>query len=138
VRNNHIVAGKDLNSAAILGRSRDATVRVIFLTDINHPESLTSAALYAERLKNYYRKLDRPSHQSLLNTTVFCLGNSGESGPSATLIRGLTRNYNWEHLDSLILTENYREAGRALLAVPVPSRGLQQEKVSGTQMAAVI
>ena len=112
VRNNRIAAVKDLNRAAIPGRSsRDSTVRVIFLTDIDHPESLTSAALYAERLKNYYRKLDRPDHQSMLNTTVFCLGNSGESGPPTTLIRGLMRNNSWDHIDSLILTENYREDG---------------------------
>jgi hypothetical protein len=54
VHNNCIAAVKDLNRAAIVDySSRDATVRVIFLTDIDHPESLTSAALYAERLKIY-------------------------------------------------------------------------------------
>ena len=110
VRNNRIAAVKDLNKAAIPGRSsRDSTVRVIFLTDIDHPESLTSAALYAERLKNYYRKLERPGHQPMLNTTVFCLGNSGEIGPPTALIQGLARKNSWDHLDSLILSENYRE-----------------------------
>lgn len=110
LRNNRIAALKDLNRAAIPGQSSaDATVRVIFLTDIEIPETLSSAALYAERLKTYYRRFERPGHQSMLNTSVVCLSNSGESGPPALLIKRLLRKQSWSHLDSLILTENYSE-----------------------------
>lgn len=110
VRNNRIAAVKDLNTAAIPGRSRsDSTVRVVFLTDIDHAESLTSAALYAERLKNHYRKLERDGHQPMISTTVVCLSNSGEAGPPAALIQGLSLHNKWEHIDSLILSENYRQ-----------------------------
>jgi len=119
IRNNRIAAVKDLNNAAIPGRSnRDSTVRVIFLTDLKYPESLSTAAIYAERLKAYYRKLEKPNHQMLLNTTVLCLSNSGEAGPPALLIQRLARNNSWEHLDSLILSENYREDA-AQIAGPI-------------------
>ncbi len=121
IRNNRIAAVKDLNNAAIPGRSsRDSTVRVLFLTDIRSPESLSTASLYAERLKSYYNKLEKQGHQQLLNTTVLCLSNSGEAGTSSTLIQKLTRNNNWEHLDSLILSENYREDA-AQIAGPIQS-----------------
>ncbi|HZU66829.1 MAG TPA: hypothetical protein VFA09_06090 [Ktedonobacteraceae bacterium] len=110
VRTNRIAAVKDLNPAAIPGRStRDSTVRVVFLTDVDHPESLTSAALYADHLKHYACKFDRPGHQPLLSTTVVCLGNTGEAGPPTALIQGLSLNNSWDHIDSLILSENYRE-----------------------------
>lgn len=110
VRNNRIAALKDLNPAAIPGRSRrDSTVRVVFLTDVDHPESLTSAATYADRLKSYYRKLERQGHQPMLNTVVVCLSNTGEAGPPTRLIQGLSLNNKWDHIDSLILSENYRE-----------------------------
>lgn len=116
LRNNRIAAVKDLNRAAIPGRSsRDSTVRVIFLTDMDHPESLSSAACYAERLKAYYQKFERAGHQPMMSTTVFCLSNSGESGPPAALIKGLSRNNNWSHLDSLIISENFSEEA-ALIA----------------------
>lgn len=110
IRNNRIAAVADLNKAGIPGRSlRDATVRVIFLTDAERPESLKSAAIYAERIKDYYRKRERPNHQPLVSTTILCLGNSGEIGPPRKLIEGLMRNNSWDHLDTLILSEDYRE-----------------------------
>lgn len=110
LRNNRIVAVADLNKAGIPGRSsRDATVRVIFLTDVSRPDSLTSAALYAEQLKAHYRKYERQGHQALINTTALCLSNPGEAGPPNTLLLGLMRNNSWDHLDTLILSENYRE-----------------------------
>ncbi len=112
IRNNRIAAVKDVPPSAIPGRSgQDATVRIIFLTDVTYSDSLTSAAYYAERLKNHYRKFDRPGHQPLVNITVLCLGNSGEAGPPTELIKGLSRNNSWDHLDSLILSENFREDG---------------------------
>lgn len=110
VRNNRIAAVKDLNPAAIPGRSRrDSTVRVVFLADVDHPESLTSAAIYADRLKSYYRKFERQGHQPMLNTVVVCLSNTGEARPPIKLIQGLSLNNKWDHIDSLILSENYRE-----------------------------
>lgn len=110
IRNNRIAAVADLNKAAIPGRStRDATVRIIFLTDAENQNSLKSAAIYAERIKEYYRKRERSNHQPLVSTTVLCLGNSGEVGPPKKLIEGLLRNKGWSHLDTLILSEDYRE-----------------------------
>ncbi|MEO8972483.1 MAG: hypothetical protein ABI406_12880, partial [Ktedonobacteraceae bacterium] len=110
IRNNRIAAVADLNKAGIPGRSiRDATVRVIFLTDAERQESLKSAAIYADRIKEYYRKRERIDHQQLVSTTVICLGNSGEIGPPKKLIEGLLRNKDWKHLDTLILSEDYRE-----------------------------
>jgi hypothetical protein len=110
IRNNRIAAVADLNKAAIPGRStRDATVRVIFLTDAENQNSLKSAAIYAERIKEYYRKRERSNHQPLVSTTALCLGNSGEVGPPKKLIEGLLRNKSWSHLDTLILSEDYRE-----------------------------
>lgn len=110
IRNNRIAAVADLNKAGIPGRSlRDATVRVIFLTDAEREESLKSAAIYAEHIKNYYRKRERLNHQPLVSTTILCLGNSGEAGPPRKLIEGLMRNDGWDHLDTLILSEDYRD-----------------------------
>ncbi len=110
IRNNRIAAVADLNKAAIPGRStRDATVRIIFLTDAQNQSSLKSAAIYAERIKEYYSKRERRDHQSLVSTTVLCLGNSGEAGPPRKLIEGLLRKNSWDHLDTLILSEDYRE-----------------------------
>lgn len=110
VRNNRIAAINDSNHTGIPGQSsQDATVRVIFLVDAKRSDSLTSAALYAEALKDHYRKLNRQGYQEFINTTVLCLGNDGFSGPPTRLINGLMRNNSWAHLDSLILSEDYRD-----------------------------
>jgi len=110
IRNNRIAAVRDLNIAGIPGRSfDDATVRVIFLADAESLESLSSAALYADRLKEYYQKLEHAHLPPLINTTILCLGRSGEVGPPEKLIKGLRRNDSWKHVDSLILSEDYRE-----------------------------
>ncbi len=110
IRNNRIAAVGDLDKSGIAGRSiRDATVRVIFLTEAGSSESLISAAAYAAHLKEHFRKLDRDGHQTMLSTTVICLNYRGEAGPATDLIRGLHWNNSWEHLDSLILSEQYRE-----------------------------
>lgn len=112
LRTNRTRAVADLNKAGIPGHStKDATVRVIFLTDANRPASLKSAALYAQTLKDHSRKLKKSGHQEFINTTVLCLGNTGMSGPPRALIEGLTRNKSWSHLDTLIVSENYREDG---------------------------
>ncbi|MFL5655648.1 MAG: hypothetical protein ACJ8CB_15905 [Ktedonobacteraceae bacterium] len=110
LRNNRIAAVGDLDKSGIAGRSiRDATVRVIFLTEAGSSESLISAAAYAAHLKEHFRKLDRDGHQTMLSTTVICLNYRGEAGPATDLIRGLHWNNSWDHLDSLILSEQYRE-----------------------------
>ena len=110
VRNNRIAAVNDSNHTGIPGQSvQDATVRVIFLADAKRSDTLTSAALYADALKDHYRKLNRQGYQEFINTTILCLGNDGYSGPPTRLINGLMRNNGWGHLDSLILSEDYRD-----------------------------
>lgn len=110
IRNNHIVAVTDLDKAGTAERSiKDATVRIIFLTDVERPASLSGAAAYAAYLKEYYGKRERAGHQPLISTTVLCLNNSGEAVPPRELIQGLLWEERWDHLDSLILSEKYRE-----------------------------
>src|SRR5713226_5078571 len=82
IRNNRIAAVGDLNKSGSAGRSvMDATVRIIFLTEASSKESLISAATYAARLKDHFRKLERAGHQTMVSTTVICLDNRGEIGP---------------------------------------------------------
>jgi hypothetical protein len=110
VRNNRIAAVNDLNKAGIPGRNMpDATTRVIFLTEANNRESLSSASAYAAKLKEHFVKLERKHHQHLISTTVMCLNASGEEGPPSDLIYGLLWNGKWEHIDSILLSEQYRE-----------------------------
>ena len=110
IRNNHIVAVTDLDKAGTAERSvKDATVRVIFLTDVERPASLCTAASYAAHLKEYYGKRERAGHQPLISTTVLCMNNSGEAAPPRELIQGLLWEEDWDHLDSLILNEKYRQ-----------------------------
>ncbi len=102
IRTNRIVAMQDITNEKHLERSsRETVVRVIFLVDFALPASLTSAALYAEHLKHYYRKLERPGQLPLLNTLVLCLGVATPS-----VYKELCRNNRWDHLDTLILSEN--------------------------------
>lgn len=109
IRNNHFSAVQDGDIAGIIGNSiKDETVRVIFLADVTRAESLTTAAIYAEGLKVQAQRLARTGYAPLINTTVLCLGHPGEGGPPEKLIHGLMRNQSWEHLDSLILCEDYR------------------------------
>lgn len=108
IRNNRIKAVNDLSRDGIAGHSvRDATVRVIFLTQSEDHESLLSAATYAAHLKEHIKKVERKGYQNLISTTVVCLDNRGEAGPPAYVIQGLCWNNKWEHLDSLIFSEKY-------------------------------
>jgi hypothetical protein len=110
IRNNRIAAVADLNKSGIPGRStRDATVRVIFLTEAENPESLVSVAHYTAKLKEHFGKLERGGHQPMVSTTVLCLNNSGEAGPPTDLIQGLRWNDDWKHIDSLLISEQFRE-----------------------------
>ncbi len=108
LRNNRHVAVADLEKS-MSGRSvKDATVRVLFLTDAERPDSLATTAIYAAHLKAYYAKKGRPGQQPLISTTALCLNNSGEATPSTDL-KELLWDDGWEHLDALILTEDYRQ-----------------------------
>src|SRR6266566_366461 len=110
IRNNRIAAVTDLKKSGIPGRSiRDATVRVIFLTEANDQESLVSVAAYAAKLKEHFGKLERESHQPMVSTTVLCLNMSGEAGPPTDLIYGLRWDNDWKHIDSLLISEQFRE-----------------------------
>jgi len=111
IRNNRIKAVNDLSRDGIAGHSvRDATVRVIFLTQSEDHESLLSASTYAANLKKHVKKGERKGHQSLISTTVVCLDNRGEAGPPMDVIQGLSWNNKWEHLDSLIVSEKYSDS----------------------------
>ncbi len=110
IRTNRIVAVADLNKSGIAGRSvKDATVRIIFLTEAGNRESLITAAAYSAQLKEHFRKLEREGHQPMVSTTVVCLNNSGEAGPPEELIQGLRWKGDWKHIDSLLISEQYRE-----------------------------
>ena len=116
LRNNRIAAQTDLNKAGITGHTtRDATVRIIFLTSAESNESLSSASAYAAHLKAHFRKLEREGYQALISTTMICLDSSSEGGPPEGLIKGLRWNDRWDHLDSLILSEKYSD-NSALIA----------------------
>ncbi len=113
LRNNRHVAVADVERT-MSGRSvKEAVVRVIFLTDAERPDSLATTALYAAHLKQFYAQKTAQGQQSLVNTIALCLNNSGSITPSADLKELLWKddegNDGWEHLDVLILTENYRE-----------------------------
>ncbi len=116
IRNNRIAAVADLNKAGVAGRSvRDATVRIIFLSDAGHRESLVSAATYAAHVKQHFKKLEREGHQAMVSVTIVCLDNSAEAGPPVDLIQGLRWENKWDHIDSLILSEKYSD-NSALIA----------------------
>jgi hypothetical protein len=119
VRSNRIVAFQDLPKSGKVGQTkRDPTVRVIFITDAKNPESLASATVYAVRLKERFRKRERPGQQAFVSTTVLCLDSRTEEDASAQLIENLSWEERWDHIDSLIVNEQYNAEG-ALLAGPV-------------------
>jgi hypothetical protein len=108
LRNNRHVAVADLDKL-MLGRSiKDPTVRVIFLTDIERPDSLATAAVYAAHLKQFYAEKEREDEPPMISTSVICLNNSGSPRP-ASYLKELLWNDGWEHIDALILTEDYRQ-----------------------------
>lgn len=110
IRNNRIAAQTDLNKGGVTGHTvRDATVRVIFLTNSESSESLSSASAYAAHLKAHFSKLERQGYQSLMSVTVICLDTSSEGGPPEELVKGLRWEDRWDHLDSLIISEKYSD-----------------------------
>lgn len=119
VRNERIKATGDFGKDGKAGRNtRDPIVYVIFLTDAERPDSLSSAAAYASYLKEYYRRLEHSGHQSVLSTTVICLDHDNQATAPMSLINRLCwegEGNEWAHLDSIILSEKYREdAGRVI------------------------
>ena len=65
-RNERIKATGDFGKDGKAGRNtRDPIVYVIFLTDAERPDSLSSAAAYAFYLKEYYRRLELSGYQSV-------------------------------------------------------------------------
>ena len=108
LRNNRHVAVADLEKS-MSGRSvKDPTVRILFLADAERPDSLATTAIYAAHLKKFYAKKEHPGQQPMISTAVICLNNSGEAIPSGDLNELLWED-GWEHLDALILTEDYRQ-----------------------------
>src|SRR6266516_1315532 len=90
VRNERIKATGDFGKDGRAGRNtRDPMVYVIFLTDADRPDSLSSAATYAAYLKEYYRRLEHSGHQSVLSTTVICLDHDNQASAPIGLINRL-------------------------------------------------
>lgn len=119
VRLNRIVAFQDLPKSGTVSQiRRDPTVRVVFIADANNAESLASASAYAAEIKDRFRKRERSSQQAFVNITVLCLDSRTEEDAPIRLIEGLSWDGKWDHLDSLIINEQYNEEG-ALLTGPV-------------------
>ncbi len=117
LRNKRINATADVGKTGDFGRHiKDSMVRVMFLTDARRPDSLSTAAAYAEYLKRYYGKLEHSDHPLTLNTTIVCLNHTNWGSAPETLINRLSRKVEdneWEHINALILSEEYRQdAGR--------------------------
>lgn len=127
LRNKRINATADLGKTGDFGRHiKDSMVRAIFLTDAKRPDSLSTAAVYAEYLRRYYNKLEHDSHPLAFNTTIICLNHTNWGNPPENLMNRLSRlrgedlirqqdvNVDeWSHINSLILSEEYRQdAGR--------------------------
>lgn len=90
-------------------RGPDARVRVLFLVDLACQESLISALLWAKHLKNHYRKQRQPGGRPELCVALVCLGDREERGKLGLLLQELDRHQAHIFLDTLILSENYRQ-----------------------------
>ncbi|HZO71774.1 MAG TPA: hypothetical protein VFB60_06190 [Ktedonobacteraceae bacterium] len=108
LRNNRIGAVNDKSTDGIVGQSiHDATVRVILLTHAEDRASLLNVSTFAAHLKEYIGKSEHKGSPGLVSITVVCLDCTGEEGPPADIIRGLSWNNKWEHLDTLIFSEKF-------------------------------
>ena len=117
LRNRRLNATADLGKTGDFGRHiKDSMVRAIFLTDAKRPDSLSTAAVYAEYLKRYYNKLEHDNHPLAFNTTIICLNHTNWGNSPENLMNRLSRKQEedeWSHINSLILSEEYRQdAGR--------------------------
>jgi hypothetical protein len=109
LRNNRTVAIGDLDPNLNGPSMRDKTVRVILVTDAEQPDSLATAAAYAERLRQFRAQKQRANQEMMLNLTVLCLNASGNSGSDE--LCELLWDDRWDHIDSLIISERYRHDG---------------------------
>lgn len=109
LRNNRTVAVSDLDMQTAGPSTRDKAVRIILVTDAEQPDSLASAAAYAEQMHQFRTHRHHQHQDMMLNVTVLCLNASGEPGTSE--FRELRWNDGWDHLDSLIISERYRHDG---------------------------
>lgn len=116
LRNIRINAVSNLGPDGTVGRNvKEPSVRVIFLADARHANSLQSTAACAWYLKKYYSRLERtteqPGQQLPINIAVLCLNhlNTDQKLAPTRLIQGLRWEESWDHLDALILSEKYRE-----------------------------
>jgi len=119
VRRNRIVAFQDLSKTGRVGQTRrDPTVRVMFVTDANNPQSLSSAAIYASQFRERFRQRERPGQPPLVHLSVLCLDNKTEENATRTLVEHLCWEGKWEHLDAIFINEQYNAEG-ALLTGPI-------------------
>lgn len=116
LRNMRINAVSNLGVDGTVGRNvKEPGVRIIFLADARHSNSLMSIAACSWYLKKYYRRLERANEQAgqqiPINVSVLCLNhlNTDQSIAPTRLIQGLRWEGGWDHLDALILSEKYRQ-----------------------------
>jgi hypothetical protein len=109
LRNNRTVAVSDLDPQLAGSNARDKAVRIILVTDAEQPDSLASAAAYAEQMRQFRIHRHYQHQDMMLNVTVLCLNASGE--PGSTEFRELLWDESWGHFDSLIISERYRHDG---------------------------
>jgi hypothetical protein len=109
LRNNRTVAVSDLDAQLAGPNIRDKAVRIILVTDAEQPDSLASAAAYAEQMHQFRTHRHQQHQDMLLNVTVLCLNASGEPGSSE--FRELLWDDGWDHFDSLIVSEHHRHDG---------------------------
>lgn len=109
LRNNRTVAVSDLDVQVAGPNTRDKAVRIILVTDAQQPDSLASAAAYAEQMRQFRIHRHRQHQDMMLNVTVLCLNASGE--PGSDEFNALLWDENWNHIDSLIISERYRHDG---------------------------
>lgn len=109
LRNNRTVAVSDLDANLAGPNTRDKAVRIILVTDAEQPDSLASAAAYAEQMRQFRAQRQQQQQNMMLNVTVLCLNASGEAG--STELSELLWDDGWDHIDSLIISERYRHDG---------------------------
>lgn len=147
LRNNRTVALGDLHAELAGPSMRDKTVRIILVVDAEQPDSLASAAAIAEHMRQFHAQRQRSQHDMMLNLTVLCLNASGTTGSDE--LSELLWDDRWDHIDSLIINEHYRQDGVRiagsiqtylaelllyvlLIVPPVPVNAAQSQPVPAT------
>jgi len=116
VRNKRLQAVGDLGKKGTVGRNTmDPKVQVIFLTDEGELDTLSSASAYAALLKHEYGILEKDG-QLVLDTMVICLNHDNRGAPPKRLLERLRWPHfgradktgdEWEHINSLVLSEHF-------------------------------